>query len=26
MKENLPPKSIETNLKAFEMGFEEVKK
>ena len=25
MKENLPPKSIETNLKAFEMGFEEVK-
>ncbi|MBA7542461.1 hypothetical protein ES705_34782 [subsurface metagenome] len=26
MKENLPPKSIETNLKAFGMGFEEVKK
>lgn len=26
MKENLPPKSIETNLKAFEMGFEEAKK
>jgi indolepyruvate ferredoxin oxidoreductase beta subunit len=26
MKENLPPKSIETNLKALEMGFEEVKK
>lgn len=26
MKENLPTKSIETNLKAFEMGFEEVKK
>lgn len=26
MKENLPPKSIETNLKAFEMGFKEVKK
>lgn len=26
MKENLPPKSIETNLKAFEMGFEKVKK
>ena len=25
MKENLPPKSIKTNLKAFEMGFEEVK-
>ncbi len=25
MKENLPPKSIETNLKAFEMGFREVK-
>ena len=25
MKENLPPKSIETNLKAFEMGFKEVK-
>lgn len=25
MKENLPLKSIETNLKAFEMGFEEVK-
>ena len=25
MKENLPPKSIETNLKAFEMGFAEVK-
>jgi len=25
MKENLPPKSIETNLRAFEMGFEEVK-
>jgi indolepyruvate ferredoxin oxidoreductase beta subunit len=25
MKENLPPKSIETNLKAFEIGFEEVK-
>lgn len=24
MKENLPPKSIETNLKAFEMGFKEV--
>ncbi|MEN3190352.1 MAG: 2-oxoacid:acceptor oxidoreductase family protein, partial [Atribacterota bacterium] len=24
MKENLPPKSIETNLKAFEKGFEEV--
>lgn len=26
MKENLPPKSIKTNLKAFEKGFEEVKK
>lgn len=26
IKESLPPKSIETNLKAFEMGFEEVKK
>lgn len=26
MKENLPLKSIETNLKAFEMGFKEVKK
>lgn len=26
MKENLPPKSSETNLKAFEMGFEKVKK
>jgi len=26
MKKNLPPKSIETNLKAFEMGFNEVKK
>jgi len=26
MKENLPTKSIETNLKAFEKGFEEVKK
>lgn len=26
MKENLPPKSIETNLKAFGMGFEKVKK
>lgn len=25
MKKNLPPKSIETNLKAFEMGFKEVK-
>jgi indolepyruvate ferredoxin oxidoreductase beta subunit len=25
MKENLPPKSIEINLKAFEMGFAEVK-
>jgi len=25
MKENLPPKSIETNLKAFENGFAEVK-
>jgi indolepyruvate ferredoxin oxidoreductase beta subunit len=25
MKENLPPKSIETNLRAFEMGFKEVK-
>jgi len=25
MKENLPPKSIETNLKAFEMGFKQVK-
>jgi len=25
MKENLPPKSIETNLKAFEMGFKKVK-
>lgn len=25
MKENLPPKSIETNLKVFEMGFAEVK-
>ena len=25
MKENLPFKSIKTNLKAFEMGFEEVK-
>jgi len=26
MKENLPPKSIETNLKSFKMGFEEAKK
>ena len=26
MKENLPAKSIETNLRAFELGFEEVKK
>jgi indolepyruvate ferredoxin oxidoreductase beta subunit len=26
MKENLPPKSIKTNLKAFEKGFKEVKK
>ena len=26
MKENLPPKSIETNLKAFKSGFAEVKK
>ena len=26
MRENLPPKSIETNLKAFENGFTEVKK
>ncbi|GAH30899.1 unnamed protein product [marine sediment metagenome] len=26
MKENLPLKSIETNLKSFEMGFEEAKK
>lgn len=26
MKENLPPKSIETNLKAFESGFAEGKK
>ena len=26
MKENLPLKSIETNLKAFELGFKEVKK
>jgi indolepyruvate ferredoxin oxidoreductase beta subunit len=26
MRENLPPKSIETNLKAFENGFAEVKK
>jgi len=26
MKENLPPKSIKMNLKAFEKGFEEVKK
>ena len=26
IKENLPPKSIETNLKAFELGFKEVKK
>jgi len=26
MKENLPPESIETNLKAFEKGFEEAKK
>ena len=25
MMENLPPKTIETNLEAFEMGFEEVK-
>jgi len=25
MKENLPPKSIDTNLKAFKMGFEAVK-
>jgi len=25
MKENLPPKSIETNLKAFEKGFREAK-
>jgi len=25
MKDNLPPKSIKTNLKAFEIGFEEVK-
>jgi len=24
MKENLPPKTIEVNLKAFEMGFKEV--
>jgi len=26
MKENLPPKSIETNLKAFERGFSEGEK
>ncbi len=26
IKENLPPKSIKTNLKAFEKGFKEVKK
>ena len=26
MQENLPPKSIETNLKAFELGFEEIRK
>jgi len=26
MEENLPPKSIEINLRAFELGFEEVKK
>lgn len=26
MRENLPPKSIETNLKAFELGYKEVKK
>ena len=26
MKKNLPPKSIETNLKAFKIGFEEAKK
>jgi len=26
MKENLPPKSIETNLKAFESGFAEGEK
>jgi indolepyruvate ferredoxin oxidoreductase beta subunit len=26
IKENLPPKSMETNLKAFELGFKEVKK
>ncbi len=26
MKENLPPKSIETNLKAFKLGFAEGKK
>jgi indolepyruvate ferredoxin oxidoreductase beta subunit len=25
MKENLPPETIKTNLKAFEMGFAEVK-
>jgi len=25
MKVNLPAKSIETNLRAFELGFEEVK-
>jgi len=25
MKENLPPKSVEMNLKAFELGFKEVK-
>jgi len=26
MKENLPPKSVEMNLKAFELGFKEVQK
>ena len=26
MEENLPPKSVEMNLKAFELGFKEVKK
>src|SRR5665648_1020923 len=26
IKENLPPKSVEMNLKAFELGFKEVKK
>jgi indolepyruvate ferredoxin oxidoreductase beta subunit len=25
MKENLPPQSVEVNLRAFERGFEEVK-